>query len=318
MPMARSAAGRVFFSGSTSTFQEREIVALDAPTLQIKQRWRLSDLETTSLVPGVELLSLSSVALAANGQALFLAPARQNGNLGFALFDLMTERVSLFRAGLVVANAGILALPPVNAFPKGVIAAAVGRSMGNGLSEGWMYLLDPATMLALDSARVTTVTPHPHGGISGIYPHQSADKIYLATQSRLFLIDLASLSLTDSIAIPRGARVFPSATQRLLVTDAGDNRDDAGSGFVIAYSPDLKQADSLSLRHSAVGGFGPTVQAAAWGPAGSQLFALVGNPAVGPLFPSQSLKLLVIDPSTGQLLRQHDLPFFGGGMLLVQ
>ena len=104
----------------------------------------------------------------------------------------------------------------------------------------------------------------------------------------------------------------------VLVADLGDDREFAGGGMLYSVSASLARVDSIDLRAAAVSGVGPTVQAAAAGRDGKKIYVLIGNPKVGPLFPGQALRILVVDVSARRILRSFDVNSYGGGTMMVR
>lgn len=317
-PAARAADGNsVIYSGSTGLYAERELAALDSRTFTITSRWRLAALESTSLVQDIELPSLTSVAYTVDQSRLLLSPSRRSSIEGVAVFDMASGRIVTFVDSLPIAPQGLVSVPPTADLPSGVVVAAVGRRLPAGQTEGWLHLLHPSNLSPFDSVRVSLPVDQQNAGISSVTRTEDGKYLYVVRGNRLLRISLSQRVITDSLSVPSFARILiaPGDTA-VFVSDIGDGRNYAGSGVILVASPDLRRIDSLSVRHSAVANAGPTVQAVVVSRNGKYLYVLVGNERIGPLFPAQALKILVIDAGSRALLKSLDLNEWAGGAMV--
>lgn len=307
-----------YYAGTTSTHAARELVAFDVRLLRVTQRVLLTDIEARSVIPQFELPATRALAMTPDGTGLMIAPARKGGSEGIAILSAVTGDVELFLDSLVVSTEGIVRLAQSISLPAGGFVIAVGRSMSNGSSNGWLFVLNASDLSTYDSVQITAGASGQFGGITALAASEGGDRVYAKALDTLYAYDVNAGVVFQKTAVPLYGRLLVSrGTSGVLLGESGDGRNTAGSGYLIRYTPDLATADSTKLRHSTAGS-GPSVQFLATSADASRVYVLVGDPQVGPLYPAEPLSIIVLDSRTLEVLNTIAVNEWGGGTLLVR
>lgn len=317
---ARSADGALaFHAGGTGFVADRQLVGLDVRSLRIAWRDFLRDLEARSEVAGLELPSPTAVAPTPDGKRLLVTPARRDDETGIAVLHAATRTPTAFIESFVVPFEGMVMLAANAALPSGGVAVATGRPTTAGKSDGWLFILDGNALTRVDSVRLTQGVNHQWADLGPVVSSPSGTKVYVRGPGVVFGYDVVNREMLRTVRIPHYSRLYVApADGSLLALDHGDDRNFAGSGFLLRISADLASVDTFDLREASVDFQGPTIQAAAQSRDGKRFYVLIGNERIGPLFPGQKLRILVVDIASRRIIRSLPLDTYGGGNLLVQ
>ncbi|MGH2373691.1 MAG: hypothetical protein ACRDIC_09515 [bacterium] len=316
---ARSPDSTLLYFAGAETYSERELVAFDIRSLQVTWRESLSALELRSSLDSLELLNPYATAVSPDAQRLLVAPARRKGIQGIAVLDAATHVPVDFLGPLIVNFNGIAAVPASVALPSGGIAVAGVRESGLGPKDGWLFLFDGLSLALVDSAKLTSGVDNRYGGLGQVVASTNARDVYIKGPAMVFRYDVLSRSVVGTASAPAWSRLSlaPDGSS-LYACDPGDQFDYAGSGILYRYSADLASVEPIDLRSAAVNGAGPTVPAVAISRDSRTIYALVGNPSVGPLFPGQPLRVLIVDVASKAILKSFRVGEDGAGPIFVR
>jgi DNA-binding beta-propeller fold protein YncE len=311
----------------------RELVAIDARTLRISSRLALN-----SPVASHQLDSLyiggTALAFSPDGTRLFVGNAYRvnpsanpppDGEAVAVLDANATHVLGTVGPIQVVEGAGLAQLPPGAARAAGGVLA-IGtrlRSASGQPTQSQLFVIDPGTLAVVDSA---VFRPPGAGATSApdtltqVVPAPDGRSVYVVGRSGLlYHYDLVARTVLATTPIPNGAVAVAPDGQTLYVTDAGDFFNTPGSGLVEVFGPNLEPRPPIDLRTvaAAANGQAPSTTGAAVSLDGSRLYVATGTASIGPLFPVQPLRLLIIDRASGALLRAVPVDDFGGATLIV-
>jgi hypothetical protein len=316
---ARSADDSLVYYAGADEYSQRQVLALNTRSLQIAWRELLADLEHRSRVEGLELLSPHALAPTPSGTRMLLAPARRAGDFGVAVLDGATRDPVDFLGPLNASPEGITTVPPSGTHVNGAVVIAGTRTSGAGPKEGWLFLLDGVSLAPRDSVRLTSGVDDEWAGLGQVIAAPFGEAVYIRGPDGLLRYDLLTRDVTASPPTDVRGRLSVAADGgSIYLADEGDGRFSAGTGFLYRYSADLATVEPIDLRAEAVNGSGPTIQSAATSGDSRTIYVLVGNPSIGPVFPGQSLRVLVVDAISKAVGHSFPVGGYGGGPIFVR
>ncbi len=299
--------GRTIYAGIVGAGFRRSLAAVDVRTATSLWSLPLSENGQPSVIDGIGLLTGEVLAVSPDGRRLYMARAVRSGVGGIAVLDLTSKRPVLFDGPWSVAAGGIVPLAINTTVPllrDGALAVVASRqnSAGGGPRRGEkVYLLAPGTLAVLDS-----IAPDVLGGsatqeIWQVVASPDGRRLYVAGSERIVQFDLATRRVEASVARPSlGAISVAADGSTVVVTDAGRFPDTPGSGLLFTYGSDLVPRGTIDVS-SPLGAVPRSPSAIATGIALSQrsghlMYVRAGTPSIGPLYPVQPARLLLVDP----------------------
>ena len=306
----------VYYAGST-TYQERQILALDVRSLKVLWNHRLADLEQRSHVTGVGLSYATAITPSPDGTRLFVAQGYLDGVPGVAVLDGATREPIDFIAPLAVPTDGMALVPPSAVFPDGAIAITGSREQGLGPKSGWVFFADPKTLALRDSVQLTRDVDSRSGGLGQVELAPHGRVLYVAGPGALLRYDFTTRVTDSARAVP--GRLSIAADGTVYTGDSGLWDRAPSTGLLFRYSADLSTVDSIDLGEAAVDGFGPTVQDVAPSRDERIVYVLIGNARLGVgQFPGQPKRVLVVDVQRKAIAKSLPLGDWSGVTLFVR
>lgn len=315
---ARSPDGALLYYAGADLYPQRQLLAFDTRALRVAWRESLEELEDRSSVDSLELLTTSAVAPSPDGTRLLIADARRNGASGVAILDGASHAPVDFLGPLMVSAGGMAMVPASSALPSGGVAIAATREEGPGPKDGWLFILDGATLGIRDSVKLTSDVDGLRAALGQVVSSPDGTSVYIHAHDTLFGYDVRGRRVVAAVQVPMYGYLAVAQDGSVYACDYGDGRNYAGGGILYRYTADLSAMDSIDLRAASVGGAGPTVQGVAASDDGQHVYALIGNPSIGPLFPGQPLSVLVIDAESKTIIRSLPTGEYGAGSIFVR
>lgn len=283
---------RIAFAMTGQWGVNRRVVAIDIDG--DKEVWSEGDAD------GVNLIRSSTMSIATDETVLAVCPAERNSMAGIGLLDVLTGRAVGFIAGFNCADGLVAALPPSAIVPSGGFAA-IGRRGSGALALDSLFVVDRATLRAIDSLRV----PAGSQQFWSVTPAPTGDFLIIGTDTKLARYDFASHTITAEVARSSwGVPASASNGQTFFVNDPGYSLDRPSSGLLYQYSNMLQPLAPIDLRRWAVDGVPPTMGTAVSTTNQSLLLVPTGTTSRGPLYGAQRSRLVVIRQSDGT---QHSI-----------
>lgn len=322
---ALSADSRALFLNIMYSGFRSAVAAIDARSGNVLWSLPLSTAGQPGIIDGIGLLT-GEVMGAGNDSLLYLWRSIKDSVVGIAAFDLKTRRPVAFSGPWNVATGGIqLSAQRCNA-QTAVLIVLAGRQNASGgpRTDEAVYTLDAHTLAPLDSLLPPALGVSPGEHIWQALPSADGRTIYVATSARIVRYDACSRSVLASAPRPGTgllAVVAAAAADTVLVlTDGGVWPDTPGSGLIYVFGRNLDLRDSIDVSTS-VGGVPRSPTATVTGSAmggmdGRTVYVRSGSDEVGPLYPPQRARLLIVDLQN-RLVRAVDLAGFGLGLLFA-
>jgi DNA-binding beta-propeller fold protein YncE len=299
-----------------------ELAALSLPAGRFRWRLALTDPgnEAATLVDGLELYG-SALATTPDGARLVISHAlrpadraRVLDSARVALLDLTTRHVLATVGPLSVNPDGLATLPAGPAAPRGAVLAIGARKRGVSPSLDWLFVLDPETLAATDSAALTPAAADAGGTLRRLVVAPDRRRVYLlARDGELIAYDLVDRAVVGRSHAPPGAwlAVAPDG-QRVYASDPGSFIDSPGSGKLFVFDGTLAPLGAIDLgTAAAVNGFPPATHGLAVSRDGARLYVASGTASVGPLYGPQPQRLLVVDVAQRTILHATALGDYG-------
>lgn len=315
-PFALAPDSTTLYFVAFDDYTDRELIALDTRTLAITRRLPLVQLEQKSQVAGLSLSGNQAMAVSPDGTRLLLHGAR-NGIRGLAVLNTETGTPLAWIDSLAVSPYGIATLPANPASPNGAFAVVATRTHAES-DTGHLFIVDASTFTVRDSISLGPTTTAPSGRLGQALASPDGRRVYVATSDRLLVYDVVDQRIAASAPRPSWGQlaISPDGTT-LYLTDPGDGRYSPGSGLIYVFGPLLESRTPIELpRLDTV--FEETTKWAAVGRDNQSLYVSAGLPRVGPLFPGESARLLVIDLETSHVTASVPLSDGGPGPLFVR
>ena len=314
--------GRVILAGYGDELSRRFLAAIDAATGRELWRMPLSTAWVPEIGDGIGLLAASELAIRPDGAVLWIWHATLDGTVGVATLDLQTRRPLAFSGPWNVAAAGLVpVLTPAPGFPDGFLAVLASQDNGGPTNGEAIHLLHPVSLQPMDSITLAEV-PAAGGDIWQVVPSRDGRTLYIAGDSRLLRFDLETRRITaQTPRLATGSLRLTPDGRTLIQTDGGWWPDTPGSGIIRLYDEQLVLVGTIDAS-TPVGGMPDSPTASVMGPAhpsadGTTIYVRTGTAAIGPLYPKQRSRLLVIDLPTRSVRRVIELDGYGRGLVLV-
>ena len=234
-----------------------------------------------------------------------------------AIVDTATHHVVGTIGPLSVKEGGIAALVPGPVAPRGALLAIGTRLRTDAPSLDTLFVIDPETHQAIDSALVTPPVPRAGGTLIGVIASPDGRHVYLQHRDNvLYGFDLITRQITGPAPLPGGLADFAIAPDgsRVYVVYGG-------APFIfIPPSDSIEVLDATNLavlppisllNQAALGDSFPLVHTVAVSPDGQWLY--LGDGAA-----RLPLRVLVMDRTTGKVVRVIRLGDTGTVSLVVR
>jgi hypothetical protein len=301
------------------TDARRRLVSIDLRTT--REVWRQELTETTQ--PGTigGVLSGEVLAVSPDGKRLYAWRGIKDGVQGIRSLDLQARAPLGFSGPWNVVAGGLIPLPPNAAFSEGaLVVIGLQEEPGPRRGRSRVYFLHPISLSLIDS-----IPPASIGGEEDIWqllPAPDDRSVYIAGSSQFIRYDLVERrTLATAPRQGTGVLALMAAGDRLVVTDIGLWPDSPGSGVLRLYSSDLQSQGTIDVS-SPLGGAPGSATATRTGFAaasydGRKLYVRSGSEELGPLYPAQRARVLVVDVIERKLLDAIEIGGFGLGFILA-
>jgi hypothetical protein len=316
-----SATGTTVFVGLVDDVFNRELVAIAVPDGSPRWRMSLSEGGQPRLLDGVGLVAAEVLAASADGNVLYMSRAVRNDTLGIVAIDQRTQRPIGFSGPWSIVAGGLVPLGPSSVLPTGaLLVVGVPNSESPRRERARVYMLSLNTLEPLDSIAESVLAPDED--VWQAIPTGDNRQIYLAGSTQLLRYDLALRRSTAAVArSASGVLALMRDERELVLTDVGTWPDSPGSGLLRIFGPDLQERGTIDVS-SPLGGAPASNTAVRTGLAasddsGRRLYVRSGSEEIGPLYPAQPARLLVVDLPARSVSSVLALRGYGLGNLLV-
>jgi hypothetical protein len=206
-----------------------------------------------------------------------------------------------------------------------ILVAGRQNASGGPRTDEAVYTLDAHTLAPLDSISLAALGASAAERIWQALPSTDGRTLYVATSTRIVRYDVCSRSVLTSTPRPGTGLLTvvaaPAADTTLILTDVGVWPDTPGSGFIYLFGRNLDLRDSIDVS-TPIGGVPMSPTATVTGSAmggidGRTVYVRAGSDEVGPLYPAQRARLLIVDFVNRRFVRAVDLTGFGLGLLFA-
>lgn len=318
---ALSPDGAVVFLGVKLPGFRNELIALDARTARELWRMPLGDGGSPNVLDGVGLVSGEVLSVSTDGDLLYLWRATSRGSEGITAINLRTRRPVAFSGPWNVAAGGVVPLVLGTAPGDRRLAVIASRQYDTASrSQEAIYLLDASSLVVVDSIMASEIGAGQ--GIWQVIPDPQGHGFYVAGSEQIVRYDLATRRvIARTVRLGLGALTLTYGGNVLVLTDTGTWPDSPGSGLLLLYGPNLESLGTIDIS-TPLGGAPHSASAISTGLAAPgrderTVYVRAGSESLGPLYPMQPARLLVVDVVSRALLRTIDLGGFGLGFLFV-
>ncbi len=322
---AISTDGRTLFLGTVGPGFQRDLLLLEVPSGREMRRIPLSSMGSPiNIVDSAGVMTAEVIGATEQRDRIGLWRARKNGIFGAVLFDVSTGRPLSFAGPLNVAAGGIVTLTANSRYPDGAVAVIAGRENAGGgpRTNASIYILNRHTFEIIDSLTTLNVPELLNQNLWRIIPTRSGTVLYILTNTQIVKYDLTTSSVVGTARNPaQGSIVLTPDETRLIVTDGGTWPDFPGSGLLYVFDQSLHPISQIDVS-TPIGGRPNSPTATRTGLAvsslnGDTLYVRAGSDAIGPLYPVQPARLLVVDLRNATLVRAIELTGDGLGQLFL-
>ncbi len=322
---ATSPDGAMLYVGVRAPGFRNELVAVDTRAGSVRWRLPLAENGRPHVIDGVGLRNGEVIAVSPDGERLHLWRAEKEGVVGVVSLDLRTRRPVGFSGPWNVAAGGLVPLAPEGVAPRGALAVLASRENASGGPRGRaaVYLLDPVSLAPLDSILPASLGGPQDQDIWQIIPAPGGRDLFLAGSHQLVRYDLVARRVAASTPRPSsGALSVTSDTGHVVISDSGTWPDNPGSGHLFLFGPNLEPRGVIDVS-TALGGrpSSPTATRTGLMAAsrdGRTVYVRAGSDLVGPLYPAQPARLLVVDVVSRTLRRAVKLDGYGLGAVFIR
>lgn len=321
-----SADSRTLFLSIRNSGFRSDLVAINARSGNALWSLTIATAGQPRILDGVGLLTGEVMAVASDDSLLYLWRSVKDSVVGIAALNLKTQRPVAFSGPWNVAAGGIQPMTQRCNAPRAVLMLVADRQNASGgpRRDEAVYTLDAHTLAPLDSISLPELGASPAEDVWQALPSADGRTLYVATSTRIVRYDPCNRSILASTTRPATgmlAVVAAAAETTLILTDVGVWPDTPGSGFIYLLDQNLDLLDSIDVS-TPIGGDPKTPTAtvtgsAAGGSDGRTVYVRAGSDEVGPLYPPQPARLLVLDFVNRRLVRAVDLTGFGLGLLFA-
>ena len=321
-----SADSKTLFLNIRNSGFRSDLAAIDARSGNALWSLTLATAGQPRILDGVGLLTGEVMAVAGDDSLLYLWRSIKDSVVGIAALNLKTQRPVAFSGPWNVAAGGIQPTTQRCNAPRAVLIVVAGRgnTSGGPRRDEAVYTLDAQTLAPLDSISLPALGASPADEVWQAIPSADGRTLYVATSTRIVRYDACSRSIlasTPRLATGMLALVAAAADTTLILTDVGVWPDTPGSGLIYLFGRNLDLRDSIDVS-TPIGGVPKSPSATVTGSAvggldGRTVYVRAGSDDVGPLFPPQRARLLIVDFVNRRLVRAIDLTGFGLGLLFA-
>lgn len=293
------------------------LLAVDASSLRITQRTKLSDVVARGSIEDLELRA-RELTVTPDGQRLVLAGASRLDTAGLAVVDAASGSPIAFVGPL---SASLLTAVPRNAsYPHGAVLVAATRTSGALPTTGALYLLDGATLDVVDSVPLVQAGGDVERYVDQLLVSPNGERVYVVGPAYMYVYDLVRHELMGSVPRPSwGSLAIATDGSALYMTDPGDDRDLPGSGLVFVFDSELRSKGTIDLRpYASVGTDPPRTVDAVVSSDGAHVYITAGSNFIGPLYPGQPGRILVLDVANDSVSATIPLHDWGPGRVFVR
>ena len=315
----------LYLSMRTSSVRS-DLVAINARTGSALWSQTLATNGQATIVDGIGLITGEAMAASGDNSLLYLWRSVKDSVIGIAALDAQSRRPVAFSGPWNVAAGGVLPMTQNCNSPKAilvVVASRQNRSGGPRVGEA-VYSLDARTLTPLDSVLPSALGALPGEDIWQALPGADGRTLYIATSSRIVRYDVCSRMIRSStLRVGTGMLAVVSAATdtTLVLTDVGAWPDSPGSGMLHLFDRNLSLVDSIDVS-TPNGGVprSPTAivtGAAVAGADGRTVYVRAGSDEVGPMYPPQPARLIIVDVVSRRLVRSVRLTGFSLGLVFA-
>ncbi|HET7622213.1 MAG TPA: hypothetical protein VFK39_09955 [Gemmatimonadaceae bacterium] len=292
------------------------LLAVNTRSLTVTQRATLSEMAARGSIDNLELKA-RGLTFTPDGQRLVFADASRLDTAGLALVDVASTRPVAFVGPF---SASLLATVPQSAsYPQGAVLAAATRTPGALPTTGILFLLDGASLDVVDSIPLVQASGDIPGYVDQLLVSPNGERVYVTGPAYVYAYDLVERVLVGSVQRPsRGTLAIAPDGASLYMTDPGDGRDVPGSGLVFVFGPELQPKATIDLRpYASVEEDPPRTVDAVVSSDGAHVYITSGSNLVGPLYPGQPGRVLVLDVANDSISATIPLHDSGPGKIFV-
>lgn len=309
--LAPSRDTQVLYVSAFDQIPSRQLVAIDVSSLRVMWQEAMTTLVLRSQIGSISISGNYALSISPDGGRLLLADAQQDTAIGIAVLDGVSRDPIAFVGPMAVSPGGMVVVPPGPGVPNGVVLVA-GSRQNMTPSTGELFVFDGATLVITDSVTLTTNVNAARGGLSQVAVASDLIHAYVLGTDSVYKYDLGTRTITATAArLGTGQLGIAPDGRHLYLADAGDGRNQPGSGKVFVYDANLTLLAPIDLSAAAVNGVAPVTHTVVVNPTGDQLYVLAGTPQFGPLFGSQPSRILVVGLGSGALTGTISLGEYG-------
>ncbi|MCH8986399.1 MAG: hypothetical protein IIB04_07275 [Acidobacteria bacterium] len=297
----------LFVTVKGSNFQ-RELVRVDLCTRRVDRRLAMSGIAGPDQANGIRLATGEVMAVHPLADRLYLWRSWREDTLGIASVDLGEFAPTAFSGPWNVAGGGIVLFWPGGTNETlGVIAS---RDQNAGRSGTKVYLLDPHSLNVRDSIDSSDLGQQ--GQIWDLNMLGDGRTILVGGAGWLVTYDTDLRQPVRSVARPVSgvARVSPDQST-VVLTDSGVWPDFPGSGLLHLFDAQLSPIGTVDVS-TPLGGLpgSPTAtvtRTVAFADDGRTAYVASGTLEFGPLYATQTVRIIAVDLQTRTVLRVYEL-----------
>lgn len=298
---------RVFVSVKRSG-GERELLSIDLCGRVIDWRLAMFGAGGPNQINEIGLSTGEVVAVPPRADRIYLWRSWKGDTLGIASLDLDQLTPTAFSGPWNVAAGGIVPLWPGRS--NEALAVVASRDQNGSRRGSKIYLLDPASLTVSDSIDVSDLGAQ--GEVWSVTALTETGTILVGGATWLATYDTGLGELVRSVARPASGSVNVSPDGATVVlTDVGTWPDFPGSGLLHLFDSELSPVGTIDVS-TPLGGSpgGPTAtvtMTVAFADDGRTAYILAGTASRGPLYPTQTTRIIAVDLETRTVVRVYDL-----------
>jgi hypothetical protein len=308
---ARSRDSQVLYVSAFDQIPSRQLIAIDRSSLRVVWQEAMTTLALRSQIGSIAISGNYALSISPDGGRLLVADAQHDTAVGIAVLDGVSRDPIGFIGPMAVSPGGMAVLPPGPGVPNGVVLIA-GSRQNTSPSTGELFVLDGATLVVTDSVAITPNVGATRGGLSQVALASDLVHAYVLGTDSVYQYDLGARAITATAPrLGSGQLGIAPDGLHIYLADAGDGRNQPGSGKVFVYDANLALLAPIDLSAAAVNGVAPVTRSVAVSATGDQLYVLAGTPQFGPLFGSQPSRVLDVSLGSGALVGTIPLGEYG-------
>ena len=273
---------------------------------------------------GIGLLTSDVFGLSTSTNTLVTWRAIRDGVVGIAAVARDTYQPVAFSGPWNVADIGQGSISTSGSRARSALLLLASRTNASGgpLRTTSLFMLDPVTLMPFDSISPSVLGASGSEQLWQVVPAPDGASLYLAGSTHIVRYDLVTRRVLAQIARPAtGALALSRDGQRVLITDVGTWPDSPGSGLLYVFDALLQALGTIDVS-TPLGGVPRSPTATVTGLAASSadgrtMYVSAGSEMVGPLFPPQRARLLVVDLRDLSLKKEVTLPGYGRGRVAL-